>query len=570
MSRSKKTSRATPRSHLALAAIALAALSVGPAVAQSASVTGSEELARVNGETITMNELLHHLGVMHEGMGPAPNVVEAPDPMSLLQRLINVRLVVQEARNIGLAELPEIAGQLEAGRRDLIKRAVIDEQVKDIESADPEQVERLYRDAVREVEVTSVLFPTREAAETFLLSIADGADFDFLAEKMVQAGNASQREEAQSLKAGKLLPQISRALSELEPGGVTPPIQVGGSYTVVKLLEVRFPQDPEARAQAEGQALTVQRELALAEYSQELRERYAAPDRELIESLDYDSSKPGLEALKADQRVLVEIRGGEPISVADLTERIADKFFHGIEHAIERQRVNDEVLGVVDRLILERAVALEAKRLGVEQRATFQSALKAQQGGLIFGTFVSRVINPKVAIENEELEAYYAEHRAEFTTPQMVRIENLVFARREDATAALARLRRGSDMRWMRDRAEGQVDPSAANAGWRFAGTLLALAALPDEVQAVLEGAATGDYRLCEQPDGPFHVLRVIESLAPQPRSFDEVRKEIAGKVFARKRQAILEEWMGKLREASEVEMLVDEKGLRDLLGVAT
>ncbi len=550
------------------AIVAVAALAVAPAAAAigASADPASQELARVNGEAVTMAELLHHLGTMHEGVGEAQ--VQPPDPLALLERIISVRLVVQEARAIGLDELPQVADQIEAVRRDLIKRAVTRERVKGIVEADRAEVERLYREAVREVEVASVLFPTVEAANAFRMSIEAGADFDFLAEKMIQLGKAERREAAQYLPARQLLPSVARAVDELEVGQVTPPISLGNRFTVVKLLGARLPDDPEARAGAEQQALAMRQELALAEYSQELRERYASPDRALIESLDYDSSDSSLAALRGDLRVLVGIRGGEPITVADLTARIQARFFHGIDRAIERRRVNDEIPGVLDRLILVRAVELEAERLGIEGRPSFQNALRAEEEAVLFSTFVSKVIDPRVELEVEELEAHYADHRAEFATPTMVRLDSLAFVRRDDAATALARLRQGSDMGWMREHTAGQADPSQIAEEWAFAGKLLSVPTLPQAAQDALAGAGEGDFRLCEQAGGPFHVLRVVEFFPPQPKAFEEVKREIAGKLFARKRQATLERWMGELRKASEVEVLVDGKGLEEFLGV--
>ncbi len=548
-----------PRSYLLLT-LAITLLVNAPA--------STQELARVNGEPITLEELLYQLGALHGELKEPQGAVQVPDPMALLQRLIDVRLVVQEARNIGLDELPAVRNQIEAGRKELIRRTVIDERIKDTVEGDPAQVERLYRDAVREMQVASALFPSTEAADEFRWALANGADFESAAEAMVESGAATGREPAQYFKAAQMRRQVAAALLDLAVGETSRPIELAEGVTVVQLLDVRYPEDAEARARAEEQALTIRREAKLAEYSQELRSRYASMNRELVDSLDYDSAEPGLEALRQDERVLVEIRGGDPITVADLTAAIAEKFFHGMDRAIEAQRVTAEIPLVLDRLILERAVMLETERLGLLERPSFKDSLRRQEEGLIFGSFVSKVINPKVKLEEAELEAFYAEHRSEFENPTMMRLESIAFTGRDDAQAALERLRRGSDFDWVRDHARGLAAADSLDQSWAFAGQLLALPTLPGEVQDALAGAGADDFRLCTQPDGPTHVLRVLEIFASAPKPYEEVRNQIAGQLFVTKRQAVLDQWTGELMNASEVEILVGGDELGALLGL--
>lgn len=550
-------------------AIALMPAASPPLGAEVAAPAGERELARVNGEPITLEELLYQLGSLHGDLRKPEGSVQMPDPMELLRRLVDVRLVVQEARNIGLDELPEVRRRIDAGYKELIRQTVIEERVGDIAAGDPAEVDRLYREAVREVEVASVLFPSVEAAEEFRWALADGADFESAADAMVELGTATSREETRYLKAAQLLPQVADVLLGLEIGETSPPIEVAGGVTVARLLDVRYPEDAEARARAEDQALTMRRQAELAKYSQELRSRYASVNRDLVESLDYDSPEPGLEALRQDDRVLVEIRGGDSITVADLTASMEQKFFHGMDRAVEAQRVTEEVPGTLDRLLLERAVLLETERLGLADRPSFRDASRRQEEGLIFGTFVNKVINPKVQLEEPELEAFYSEHRSEFENPTMMRLDNIAFEERAAAEAALERLRRGSDFGWVRDHSRGAAGADVLEKGWVFGGQLLALPTLPSEVQDALAGAAAGDFRFCAQPEGPFHVLRVLEIFASTPKPYEEVKREIAGRVFSRKRQAVLERWTGELMKASEVEFLVDGDELDSLLGLS-
>jgi hypothetical protein len=527
---------------------------VGGLAEEPLPIQGETVLASVNGEWITLDDLMQQVGTLHSGMDQqaaeaATGAVRTPDPTAFLDRMVNVQLVVQEARNIGLDELPEMTGQIATLRLSLLKEAVIAERTKTISEGDPAEVKRLVREAVREVQIGSVLFPAMESAQAFHDKVSAGEDFDALAARLLEDGTAKMHQEEEYLKASRLQPAVA-------------------GVTVFRLLDVRYPDDPEARAAAEREALAVRQQIDLADYVQELRERYLKIDQEVLDSLDYEAGPEALEKLRSDDRVVAAMEGGEPITVAELTYRLDKKIFHGIERAIEQKRANEEIPGVLDRIAQERATVLEAKRLGIEQRPQFRSTLRARTEGLLFGKFVSKVVDPSVKLTDEEVRAFYDEHASEYSTPHMMRLDSLIFDKRADAETGLEKLRQGADLNWMRANASGQVDPHAGKATWRFDGKILPVSGLPEGAQGALAGASTGDFRLWEESADAFHVLHVVQSVPSEVRDFEEVKTSVAGRVFADKRQQQLEHWIEQLRMASEIKIRVNSEELKDLLGL--
>src|SRR3989304_4236429 len=69
-------------------------------------VGGKPALARVNGEPLTLEEFDRALAGIHGGMTDNATKPRS-NPSQLLERLINARLVLQEARNICLHQFPE-------------------------------------------------------------------------------------------------------------------------------------------------------------------------------------------------------------------------------------------------------------------------------------------------------------------------------------------------------------------------------------------------------------------------------------------------------------------------------
>jgi parvulin-like peptidyl-prolyl isomerase len=550
------------------AAFLLAAGSALAGLAQMPALAATEAIASVNGEPIAVEDLLQQVDSFHQEMSEPAAKIRRPDPVALLDRIINMRLMLQEARAIGLDELPEVQGQIKTIRLELLKRELVDREVGGITAGDPEIEEQLYRDTVREMEINAVLFAEEEDAEAFAAAVAADGGFEALAAEVIAAGKARGGEGVQSVKAAELRPELTRVLSGMKPGAVSPPTPMQGGIAVIKLNGVLYPEDPEVREMARQGALRMKKQLTLQEYQDRWRKDYTEIDREMLESLDYHAEKPGLEALRADERIVARVKGADPVTVKELTAALEKKAFHGIERAIEKKRVNDELEGVLDLILLERVAYLEAERLGIERSESYLAAMERRTDRLLFTTFVKRVISPKIEIREPELRKHYDDHMAEYSSPGTMRIEGLAFHRQDDAAAAAEKLRRGADLGWMRANADGQADRQSFPALLDLDGRILLTSVLPEGVREAVAGAAAGDLRLYAAPDGPFYALVIREVKEGTPRPYEDARQEIAGRVYEVKHAEAVDDWATKLRAASEIEIFATADELTELLGL--
>jgi hypothetical protein len=193
--------------------------------------------------------------------------------------------------------------------------------------------------------------------------------------------------------------------------------------------------------------------------------------------------------------------------------------------------------------------------------------MKEETDSVLFDTFVKKVIDPGVSLSEPELRAYYDGHKNEFASPEMVRLESLSFVRRDDAQAALERLRKGSDPKWLKENAPGQTKEDA---GERLPhdGALVATESLPGALREAIEGSKEGDARLAGDGTGPFDVVVVRQKVPSAPRPYEEARESIASKVFAAKRKAALDDWIAKLRARSTIVIHLQPEELKAALGL--
>lgn len=209
-------------------------------------------------------------------------------------------------------------------------------------------------------------------------------------------------------------------------------------------------------------------------------------------------------------------------------------------------------------MLHKRVFRKEALRLGIDKTEAYKSKVKEYESSVIFGAFVQKAVVPDVKLKEEEIRAYYDGHIKEYTYPEMMRMNSLVFSKREDAEKTIVSLRQGTDFQWLKANAEGQVDKNTKGV-LDFEGNLLTTKNLPENVQKAVSGAKTGDLRLFASPENYFYVLFIQEVVPSKPEPYPEARERIAKKIFGEKLTEAVEEYAEKLRAISDVKIYMKE-----------
>jgi parvulin-like peptidyl-prolyl isomerase len=515
-------------------------------------------IARVEDEVILLEELTRALASAHGDVGPdAATAAGKKDFRGILERMIEVRLLAAEAREMGIDELPEVKRQIEDFReatgQELLKARIVAGA-----KPDPAQVERLYRDAVREWKVQSVLFGGELDAKQHAPKLKAPKAFESLAKQLVADKKAKGAAEAQFLPRDKMLPQVLAALTKLKVGEVSDPVRVGEGFAVLKVEAVRYPEVPKARAEAEMQSLMDRQGKALQSYYDGLLKRYAKVDRALFKSLDFHAKKPGLAALEKDARVLAVIPGGKNITVGEFTKTLTDGFYHGVENALKEKKINKQKDSVFDGMLSKRVIPLQVRADRIDESPEFARRVAEQEMSILFSRFIEKAILPSFKISEADVKKHYAEHRKEFMYPTFYKLESLAFAKLSDAEGAVKKLRSGTDFKWLNANADGQIPPPQRKLG--IEGTLAATA-LPKEIAAALAGARKGDYRLHAGPDSQYYAIRVVDVIGATEQPLEEVEEGIRKELFDEALAKGVKKWADTLRQARKVEVFITRIG---------
>lgn len=513
------------------------------AVEAASKPQGSEAVASVDGELVTAEALRSALASAEQG----------DSEEDVLNRLINVKLIIQEARRIGLDELPEVEKLVDVQARITLRELVLEEHAGKIEVTE-EEIEPLYRDAVREYKITSVLFEKEEDANALKKEVDGGARFEDLVGKAIDEKRAKGMTDVTALKGLDLRPEFTGVLADMKPGETSAVIKTDEGFALVKLEEVLYPDNAAARQEAEQEARRRKITESVRSYVSELKKKHAKVDEKLLEELDFEADPSGFGKLLEDRRILADLGDDEPITVADLAQLLKEEFYHGITKAIESKKVNERKHGLFEEALRKKVLRKEALLKGIDQSEKYQSMMEDYEESVLFGAFVRKVVARDVKVSRQELQDYYDEHLAEYSTPEMMRVNCLIFRDAESAAAAAEKLGKAAEFSWLKSNADGQV-PRETEGLLDCEGKLVATRDLEKNLQAALSNPATGNYRMYTSPEGFYYVFQIHDVVPSRPAPFAEVGESIAKTVYESKLQTTVEEWARKLREASEVEI---------------
>jgi hypothetical protein len=530
-------------------------------------------VAVVDEEPITFSDLMRRIASIHREMDEG-STVPKKDYADLLNRVIATKLIVHEARNIGLDELPEIVENVETVSTDLLVSKLMSQKLADVEP-DPDDVNELYEMMSREFQMSTVRLQEEEDALSFKGQVDSGEDFEVVAKKFAEEGKAEfDAGDGQYMMLKDLLPRIAQVVIEMKVGSVSEIFSDPRGFTVFHIDAVRPYEDPALKEEARQKVLEPAKRKAAREYAKYLEEKHSTIDERLLKKVDFNSKKTGFLSLGKgepadfaelvkDERVVATVHVDPPftVTIADLASAVQEAFYHGIETATKRKKdLNNEKQIVLNNLLFQRTAVAEAQSLGLDQTDAYLDTMDELTTSLLFDVFVKKAIAPDVKISEEEAREYFEAHIEEYSTPTMFRLNAIAFNELPDAESALAKLEKRADFKWVSANSPGRVD-EVNQKGFDFDGALLSVTALPEDLHERIENAQYGDALIYSDDKGYHHVLVISKVFPSQPKPYESVRSAIAKVIFDQKLKLLIDDWTEKLKEAYETRIFVEGLG---------
>ncbi|WP_020675673.1 peptidylprolyl isomerase [Geopsychrobacter electrodiphilus] len=526
-------------------------------------------VAMVNDEPITMAKFAMTLANMHNQMAGS-EAAGKQDYFKALDRLIQVKLVEQEALNIGFDRTPEVRAQMDSFALTTLIQQLLAQQVLDVK-LDEKEIDALYQKMAIETKLLTYKFNEKPDAEAFLKAYRAGGDFKILADQQVSSGKAAGGENSDYMKLIDLFPSVAKAAFSMKKGEVSDIFQAEKGFLIFRLEDKKVYDDPQVRDQAANTLFQQKSREKQMKYLKSLVRKYAKTDEKVMTSFDFGkimSKKPqakGTEIfaqLKEDKRPLATITDGKEkvtITVAEVAKELEASMFHGTNITLDAKKMDNQK----DDLIYNKEVAvagrMEAQRQGIDKQKNYIAAVEENKERLLFEAFVNKAVVPGLTVRDEDARKYYFNNLETYASPMMLKMKSLIFNDKARAEDALRKLKAGSDFKWVSSNATGLADTTDKNI-LTFDGNLLAATALPEDLQKLVGQAKQGDYYLYAGPDQLFYTLQV-ESVYPSvAKPYEEVRQEVGRILYGQKINDALADWVTKLKAAYETESFLVQK----------
>src|SRR4030043_240272 len=407
-------------------------------------------LGVVDGEPITEGDLKYSLSIAHrrEDLSSAGIL----NLSQYVQKLIDDRLIIDEARRMGIDQYPEIQQAIQAY---ILRESVVrlhDEEIVQKISVTEKDIVDFYKKNYEQIMLGLIEVESKEKAEEILEQLKKGGNFKELVQ--IYSTHPSKKESGEIIfKRNSLSTYIMEAVSHLKPDEFSDVIKIMDKYYIVKLINRKDAPDEELERNRKNieRAIRKQKEKERSdEYLKFLRERATTKsDRELLSTINLGGGTEEIEKWSKDKRPLVEINSSV-LTVGDFVAIAAPN----------TRKSNEDILNSwIDYKIIDH----EALSRHYENSPDLKKMIYRYENQLLKNTFVKRVIIPKIVISNKTLEDYYSSHQNSFINPAQFRIQQITVKTMDEAQEVLNNLQNGADFTWLVKRRS--VDSAASKGG---------------------------------------------------------------------------------------------------------
>ncbi len=242
-------------------------------------------VAIVAGDEIHLSEVVDSKSQLPQQYQSMP--MEAMFP-SLVERVIDIRLVAREARANGLADDPDVRRELARIENQIISQVFLTRQIEamiteeEVQSRYDEHIAALPPD--EEISARHILLETEEDALAVIASLQGGADFIELAAEKSIGPSADRGGDIGYFGRGNVVPEFADAAFAIEPGQISEtPVQSEFGWHVIRVDDRRAVAPPSLEEMRQQLVSEISQRL-IAELIGELR------DAATIERFNMDGS----------------------------------------------------------------------------------------------------------------------------------------------------------------------------------------------------------------------------------------------------------------------------------------
>lgn len=408
---------------------------------------GERVVAQIGDEEITVDQLRKFIDDLPEYAKAESTRVE--EAKNHLNTMINIELLIMEAKAADLDESLEFRARLEEVRREKLVR-IFQDRVLEVEEEVEESTVREYAEHMgltRVIRLADIMVPSREDALAVLRELKNGVPFGQVAKKW----SINKETSAQGGDLGRyttrenMVTPLQDKLFSLAVGEISEPIKIGGRYSIFTVIaDSTIELSPQRKLALEMGLKKEKKQRAQSILVAELKEKYHLElDREGL-ALIVEKVRGGTSfALETERNIVLYRYDGGEITAQDLAET-----GHALKgNALAQLNDSSQVIAFAERHVVPNAMLVEAAlRAGIDEEAETIEWLEDQAKQFLLRALRARVLRAKVTIAENELRQFYEAHAARYLQPEQIEVQEILVETEAEALRLMEQLQKGAPL----------------------------------------------------------------------------------------------------------------------------
>ena len=248
-----------------------------------------------------------------------------------------------------------------------------------------------------------------------------------------------------------------------------------------------------------------------------------------------------------DDQVLAKI-GSRTVTEGDLKQManaVPEKFRYYYQTPEGRKQTLDYIVNIY-------ALAAEAEKQGLDKTPDAEKLLAFTRNDLLARLLLDKMTKESPAPSEADGKKYFEQNKAEFSTPESIKLHHILVENEKEAKDVLARLKKGE--KFAEIATQISICPSKAKGGdldWMPKGSLV------PEIEEVAFKMKKGQIEGPVKSKFGYHILFLEDSKPAEEASFDQVKEYIIEQLKYQKQQEQYEKIADSLRKKMNVQILL-------------
>ncbi len=530
---------------IALASAVIGVAILSPGTANAAEPADTSILAIVNSDTITTANMDQEIMRRHADMSDSS--MKSFDFRKLLKKMVDDRLIIQEARALDMQDEESLTSQLTEVRLESAMRLFIKENFHPDLTVPHSEVLRIFNKNYGREQLRTVAVSSRQQALDLIAKIKNGASMDSIA----RTTSLDTRKDKGGLHNFSYWADIEEPLrgiaDTLKLGGLSSPFEFRGAYA---FLRVEKRADPDTAdfvkygERIEAILKNAKKDKAWAEFRDSLKKEYPAQQNDKV-----------LAAIKADGPKLFTnafMTGTEDYAfkIDDQHQVTDDALRKEISHTAmtNGQQPFDTLFSLgVSNLTAKMVLGYAAEKAGFLNNPEVARQYQESLDSSLIESYIKEMVVSKIVFNHQEFQDYYDSHKDDFREDPQVQLAQIQVMTKDSADEIYSRLQEGANFDYLMKTYDADNEMLRKPIDW------ITLGQFPKSIKDEIDKMKIGDYGHPYQTVSGWLIFQMRGRRLGRQKTIDEVDMQIRQIMFQNKFNDLLDANLSTLKANSTI-----------------